>query len=112
MEQINRVVSSAIFAMLAASAFSQTPVKLSFEVASIKPNMSAPAGVFVDATKGRFLATNASTILLLRYAFEPDLPEHALRRGDFVFQHIRPADYWRLRLDKDRSFRRGCKASR
>ena len=87
MEQINRVVSSAIFAMLAASAFSQTPAKLSFEVASIKPNMSAPAGVFVDATKARFLATNASTILLLRYAFEPNLPEDALRRGAILFSN-------------------------
>jgi uncharacterized protein (TIGR03435 family) len=56
-----------------------------FEVASIKRNTSGDNSVVVDAARGRFLASNVSLRILLRYAYDPNLPEDEGRRGAVLF---------------------------
>jgi uncharacterized protein (TIGR03435 family) len=56
-----------------------------FEVASVKPNTSGDNRMSVDAAKGRFSATNVSLRNLLRYAYDPHLPEDEMRRATALF---------------------------
>jgi hypothetical protein len=59
--------------------------KQQFEVASIKPNTSGGGRLSLDASKGRFIATNVTVRILLRYAFDPGLPNDDMLRGQALF---------------------------
>jgi uncharacterized protein (TIGR03435 family) len=75
-----------LIAMAAMPAPSQTPAqKPKFEVARIKANTSGDNRISVEAGKGRFAATNVSLRTLVRYAFDPDLPEDGVRRAAALF---------------------------
>ncbi|HEY2385029.1 MAG TPA: TIGR03435 family protein [Terriglobia bacterium] len=76
-----------VFLMAATAAVAQIPAeqKPKFEVASIKPNTSGIGSVALDASKGRFLASNMTIRTLLRYAFDRQLPEDDRGRGSVLF---------------------------
>ena len=74
-------------AMAVVSATSQTPAqKPAFEVASIKRRTSPMPQVVIEPQPGgRFVATNATARLLVRFAFNRSLPDQGLLQEAAVF---------------------------
>jgi len=65
-----------------------------FEVASIKPRTIAPrpgeptVQLSLDASKGRLVATNVTPKLLMRYAYDRQLPKDEMLRAGVLFSNV------------------------
>ena len=92
MRLINKALLASIVIVLAlVMCVSAQDSRPKFEVASVKPRTIAPkpgeptVGLSIDASKGRFVATNVTVKLLLRYAFDLQLPTDEMQRGIVLF---------------------------
>jgi uncharacterized protein (TIGR03435 family) len=86
---MRRIGLALVLAMAASgiAAFSraQTAQKPEFDVASIKRNTSGAGVLSLQTSKGRFVAANLTLRLLLRYAYNPNMPESELLRAPLIF---------------------------
>ena len=63
------IIAASAILLSGRNAAAQTPQKMEFEVASIKPNASGDHGVRIEMSPGRFVAKNVTVRLLLTQAF-------------------------------------------